>query len=162
MKRNAVADNYLKSVKRELVCPKSLRKRSLDQLKTSLDEFLEDHPTATEADIVEQFGSPADFANAFLASLDEGELKKQLKKSKRIFLIVAITCVAIVLIWLAAVAIIVAVNSNNEPTYIGEIIVDGPTWYEESAAPTTLPSGEYDPTSEMSIALSDFPLYDNP
>ena len=114
MKRNAVADNYLKAVKRELVCPKSLRKRSLDQLKTSLDEFLEDHPTATEADIVEQFGSPADFANAFLASLDEGELKKQLKKSKRIWAVVITVCVIALLLLVLTFAKMIEDNNNTQ------------------------------------------------
>lgn len=114
MKRNAVADNYLKSVKRELICPKSLRKRSLDQLKTSLDEFLEDHPTATEADIVEQFGSPADFANAFLASLDEGELKKQLKKSKRVWVTVVATCALALLLLMLAFAKMIEDNNNTQ------------------------------------------------
>ena len=114
MKRNAFADNYLKAVKRELVCPKSLRKRSLDQLKTSLDEFLEDHPTATEADIVEQFGSPADFANAFLASLDEGELKKQLKKSKRIWAVVITVCVIALLLLVLTFAKMIEDNNNTQ------------------------------------------------
>ena len=118
MKRNAVADNYLKSVKRELVCPKSLRKRSLDQLKTSLDEFLEDHPTATEADIVEQFGSPADFANAFLASLDEGELKKQLKKSKRVWVIVVATCALALLLLVLTFVKMIEDNKKNQPVVL--------------------------------------------
>ena len=124
MKRNAVADNYLKSVKRELVCPKSLRKRSLDQLKTSLDEFLEDHPTATEADIVEQFGSPADFANAFLASLDEGELKKQLKKGKRVWVIVVVTCALALLLLVLTFVKMIEDNKKSQPVYITETVVE--------------------------------------
>ena len=124
MKRNAVADNYLKSVKRELVCPKSLRKRSLDQLKTSLDEFLEDHPTATEADIVEQFGSPADFANAFLASLDEGELKKQLKKSRRVWVIVVATCALALLLLVLTFVKMIEDNKKRHTVYITETVVE--------------------------------------
>ena len=124
MKRNAVADNYLKSVKRELVCPKSLRKRSLDQLKTSLDEFLEDHPTATEADIVEQFGSPADFANAFLASLDEGELKKQLKKSRRVWVIVVATCALALLLLVLTFVKMIEDNKKSQTVYITETVVE--------------------------------------
>lgn len=124
MKLNAVADNYLKSVKRELVCPKSLRKRSLDQLKTSLDEFLEDHPTATEADIVEQFGSPADFANAFLASLDEGELKKQLKKSKRVWVIVVATCALALLLLVLTFVKMIEDNKKSQTVYITETVVE--------------------------------------
>lgn len=118
MKRNAVAEKYLKAVKRELVCPKSLRKRSLDQLETSLDEFLEDHPTATEADIVEQFGSPADFANAFLTSLDEGELKKQLKKGKRVWVIVVATCALALLLLVLTFVKMIEDNKKNQPVVL--------------------------------------------
>ena len=124
MKRNAVADNYLKSVKRELVCPKSLRKRSLDQLKTSLDEFLENHPTATEVDIVEQFGSPADFANAFLASLDEGELKKQLKKSRRVWVIVVTTCALALLLLVLMFGKIIEYNKETQPVVLEYTITE--------------------------------------
>lgn len=122
MKRNAVADNYLKAVKRELVCPKSLRKRSLGQLKTSLDEFLEDHPTATEADIVEQFGSPADFANAFLASLDEGELKKQIKKSKRIWAVVIVACAIALLLLVLTFVKMIEDNKNSHTVVVVETV----------------------------------------
>ena len=126
MKRNAVAEKYLKAVNRELVCPKSLRKRSLDQLKTSLDEFLEEHPTAAEADIVEQFGSPADFANAFLASLDEGELKKQLKKSKRVWVIVVATCALALLLLVLTFVKMIADNKKSHPVYITETVAEDP------------------------------------
>lgn len=122
MKRNAVADNYLKSVKRELVCPKSLRKRSLDQLKTSLDEFLEDHPTATEADIVEQFGSPADFANAFLASLDEEKLKKQLKKSRQIWAVVITVCAIALLLLVLTFVKMIEDNKNSHTVVVVETV----------------------------------------
>ena len=126
MKRNTFADKYLKAVKRELVCPHSLRKRSLDQLKTSLDEFLEDHPAATEADITEQFGSPADFANAFLASLDEEELKKQLKKSKRVWVIVIATCIIALLLLVLTFVKMIADNKKSHPVYITETIGEDP------------------------------------
>ncbi len=117
-----VARRYLKKVKKSLVCPRLLRKRSLDDLKDSLDVFLEDHPAASEAEIVEQFGTPEEFANAFLASLDESELKKQLKRSRYVWIVVVATCVIALIAVVVSLMIMIIDNKKHQVFYITETI----------------------------------------
>lgn len=124
MKRNVFADNYLKAVKYELACPKPLRRRALDQLKMSLDEFLEGRPAATETEIVEQFGSPADFANEFLALLGEEELKKQLKHSKRIWAVVIVACAIALLLLVLTFVKMIEDNKKVQPVVLEYTITE--------------------------------------
>lgn len=116
---------FLKEVKSELVCSGSLRKKALGQLTDSLSTFMDENPVATYGDIVNEFGTPTAFANSFLTSLDEEELKKVLKKSQQSWIVVWVTCILVVIIAVLAAFKIVNDNKNNPEAYVIETTSDG-------------------------------------
>ena len=61
---------YLKEIKNYLTCPEEEKRKFLEELESSIDEFLADHPHATEADLVHRFGDPAGIAQSFLQEED--------------------------------------------------------------------------------------------
>lgn len=69
---------YLKEIKNYLTCPEEEKRKFLEELESSIDEFLADHPHATEADLVHRFGDPAGIASP---SCRKRTSKKYRKKS---------------------------------------------------------------------------------
>ena len=70
---------YLKEIKNYLTCPEEEKRKFLEELESSIDEFLADHPHATEADLVHRFGDPAGIAQSFLQEEDFKEVQEKIR-----------------------------------------------------------------------------------
>lgn len=53
---------YQKKLKKQLPCNNAVKKRLLENFQTSLDEFLEDHPSPTVDELNTAFGPPEEIA----------------------------------------------------------------------------------------------------
>ena len=116
MKRNNNAANYLTAVKKQLQCPKPLKKAALHALESDLAEYVEEHPKALLEDIIRQFGEPEEFAKEVLSALDEAEIHPKLQKSKWIVRTILITLIVIGIIFIAMIIGMVLVN--DQPTVV--------------------------------------------
>ena len=91
---------YLKEIKNYLTCPEEEKRKFLEELESSIDEFLADHPHATEADLVHRFGDPAGIAQSFLQVEDFKEVQEKIRLKGRV---IRILSVAILVLTAAAV-----------------------------------------------------------
>lgn len=83
-----------------------------------MEEYLAACPEATMAEIVEKFGEPEEFAQAYMNMLDNGELQKKLAVSrfaKRVLLVTALAVIAAVVV--AMVVLIVRNDSSRAVSY---------------------------------------------
>lgn len=68
---------YCAALRKELASVPQLRRRALQDMRRSLDEYLEQNPAATWADLEGEFGSPRQAADHILNSLDAEQIKRE-------------------------------------------------------------------------------------
>lgn len=71
---------YCRELRRALVCVPELRERTLAQLTESIEEYLDEHPTADYQELVRVFGTPAQAAENVLNEMDAKQVQQLLKK----------------------------------------------------------------------------------
>ena len=62
---------YCRELRRALACVPELRERTLAQLTESIEEYLDEHPTADYQELVRVFGTPAQAAENVLNEMDQ-------------------------------------------------------------------------------------------
>lgn len=71
---------YCRELRRALACVPELRERTLAQLTESIEEYLDEHPTAEYQELVRVFGTPAQAAENVLNEMDAKQVQQILKK----------------------------------------------------------------------------------
>lgn len=71
---------YCRELRRALVCVPELRERTLAQITESVEEYLDEHPTADYQELVRVFGTPAQAAENVLNEMDAKQVQQLLKK----------------------------------------------------------------------------------
>lgn len=122
--KNKELTNYYNAVKKELHCPKVIKKRILHSLESDVADFIEEHSSLDEQDLIEHFGAPQDFAVESLSAMDENELNKAIHKSKWIKRGIIIVVTAIVALATVATIWIITENSQSVAYYYEEVITD--------------------------------------
>ena len=125
---------YYRAIRRRLICPRALRRQTLENLQSNVAEYLEGHPGAAMADIEALFGTPESFANDVLCTLEPQEIRSYTRKW-RLVRIVVLGAVAAGLIWFTAVCVIQAIYAYKEPPVV---ITIGPA-VEDSRMPIDEP-----------------------
>lgn len=94
---NHEAALYEKALRKQLHCTGNTKKHLLQQFSGSLDAYLDEHPSPTEADLRDAFGPPEDMAKVLMERVGNAEIVRfdQLRKWKRI---AAITLAALLLV----------------------------------------------------------------
>ena len=101
--------NYCADVSKALICERKKKNEILSELKTSVEEYFSEHPTATPDELREVFGSPSEIA----ASALQGEDLNALKRKTLIRRDVIIAVILALLIWAAfAVASLIDVHEE--------------------------------------------------
>ena len=67
---------YCRELRRALVCVPELRERTLAQLTESVEEYLDEHPTADYQELVRVFGTPAQAAENVLNEMDAKQVQQ--------------------------------------------------------------------------------------
>lgn len=95
---------YCRELRRALVCVPELRERTLAQLTESIEEYLDEHPTADYQELVRVFGTPAQAAENVLNEMDAKQVQQLLKKYqwRRVLAIILVgLLVACAVLWFA-------------------------------------------------------------
>lgn len=71
---------YCRELRRALACVPELRERTLAQLTESIEEYLDEHPTADYQELARVFGTPAQAAENVLNEMDAKQVQQLLKK----------------------------------------------------------------------------------
>ena len=94
---------YKKKLKKHLPCKNVVKKRLLENFQTSLDEFLEDHPSPTAEELNAAFGPPEEMAKILSAEISQEDVARYRKgrKIKRILSVVLAVVVTASVLYLA-------------------------------------------------------------
>lgn len=95
-------DEYIKAVERNTRCKRSLKKRYLEELRDSINNYLEQHPNITEEEFFDIFKSPEAVAQRFTNFKDYDDSIKCFKRRTKIitaFIAIIAVCVVAVLFY---------------------------------------------------------------
>lgn len=67
---------YEKVLRKQLHCTGNTKKHLLQQFRSALATYLEDHPSPTRADLRDAFGPPEDMAKVLMESVSETEIRR--------------------------------------------------------------------------------------
>ena len=73
---------YIKSVKKQIVCPTAESRQMLRELQANVSDFVQENPDADMVQIVEQFGKPEEIAKAYIADAEPQNIKKAINIRK--------------------------------------------------------------------------------
>lgn len=122
MNKHGNMDKYYKKVWRALNCSSCTKKKILNNLKSDIEEYLEDYPNITEQEIIEKFGEPEKYAEAYISSMNNIELKKCFSINKFVKKFGIIIGLLVVLILIITVVIIISQNTKESTQYYSESI----------------------------------------
>ncbi|MGN1419362.1 MAG: DUF6120 family protein [Acutalibacteraceae bacterium] len=123
--------NYLYTVSKHIRCSRKGKKKALDRLSKSIDDFFEQNENASFDDLFETFGKPEEAAKELSDSIDPAEFKKH-KKSKIVLII--ILCILIVLSFGLLIYDHVVLQKTKSEVYY---VVVGPAEDPEETRTTT-------------------------
>lgn len=116
---NNIVEQYINNVKRELYHLIPAKEYILD-LRTNLEEYMQQFPGSTYLDLVEQFGSPKSVAEEFIANQNPNTPKERAKQRKKVRLFVICTLVIITLL----ICLVVALSGNRQAYYTDTTIIE--------------------------------------
>lgn len=122
MKNSKELTKYYNAVKKNLHCSKQLKKEILHALESDVEEYTQQNPDLTIEEIREHFGTPAEFAKESMSALDDEEIGRQIKKSKYIKRVIAITAIILILVFTITAVWVIAENSRTAGYYYSEEI----------------------------------------
>lgn len=99
---------YIKSVKKQIVCPTAESRQMLRELQANVSDFVQENPDADMVQIVEQFGEPEEIAKMYIADTEPKNIKKAVNIRK-----LSATAVVITLVMLAVTFIITIIDSHS-------------------------------------------------
>jgi len=121
---NKQGKQYIKMIERQLLCPRKAKESMLLNLKNSVLEYTEENPDVTLDEMKSRFGEPKAIADDYIASLDQEDLRKAIKKSDFLKRAIIIS-VAIVVLAVVITSVIVVIHNNaNSTKYIYDSIDD--------------------------------------
>lgn len=116
-------NRYYKEVEKALKCSSKAKKEILNNMRSDIEDYIAEHPAATESEIRLKFGEPQQYADEFLVSLDKKELGRKVWLSRiglKFWIISAL--IMILLLALTIIGIIIR-NERTKPEYYSEEIV---------------------------------------
>lgn len=119
--KNNISKKYMSALKHNMVYIGTSEKKSLQNLKYEVDNFIDE--LTTYENLVTHFGEPKVLASYYLEEYDEEILKKKIKYKKILFGIFTIVLIAIIII---VVLVIINYNAgkNSYITREQEIIIE--------------------------------------
>ena len=100
---------YYRQIRNNLYCSKKRKKRLLDELKTNVEESLEENPNLTYGELLEIYGTPKEIADSYIESLDPEEYAEDIRRIKRkkwMFGIVFFSVIAFAIVYLLHLTIV--------------------------------------------------------
>lgn len=94
---------YEKALRKQLHCTGNAKKHLLQQFRSSLAAYLDEHPSPTGADLRDAFGPPEDMSKILMESVSEAEIARfyQQRKWKRIIAAIIATLLLTLMLYIA-------------------------------------------------------------
>ena len=122
---NHIADKYLNNVQKALhhLIPDE---PYLSDLRSNLEEYVQQFPDCTYEDLVSQFGSPENVAQDFIDTIKPDSIPHRVKRKKRnmLFLIILLGIIIFLLLFVHTLSINRIVRSESETYIYAPVSVD--------------------------------------
>lgn len=96
---------YYRSIQKLLPCSLCKKRKLMQDIRCSVDSFLQEHPEADTEAVTAHFGTPQQIAESYTEEMSPQELQKQVKVKKWIVGIIAAAAACALLIWGIAVGV---------------------------------------------------------
>lgn len=100
MKNSNQIQKYQNEIKKKIPDEYPGKKEILQAIEHNLYDFLEEHPTASFENILEEFGSPSEIANSFMERLSGKEIHTIFQKRKRQKKVLLSICILFLILFL--------------------------------------------------------------
>ena len=124
---NKAANRYLREVRSLLPVARKAKTEQTAGLRASLEAYISENPDADYSAIVDNFGTPENFAAACVENTSPEELLKKLRVRKRIITIVLAVALAVLVSWGAVIAWRIHDAKLNDNGYYEKYIVNDKT-----------------------------------
>lgn len=112
-------NRYYSKIRRNLLCKQKNKNRIINDLKGSVELFIENNPNSNMLEIINHFGTPQAIARGFIEN-SEIDLKKQLNR-KRLISAISIILLTLTMILTTIIATIILHNYNRDVAYYYDI-----------------------------------------
>lgn len=99
MSREALLKRYYRTIRSYLPCSRKLKKRILNEIQSSVNGYLEDHPEVNFSEIVARFGEPQNISAAYVDDMDTPELLHALRVRRKVITGIVVGVIAALLMW---------------------------------------------------------------
>ena len=113
---------YCRRIRKRIVGPRREKAVFLEPLKGSVEEYQQEHPDATLAELCDHFGKPETIANDYISTLDDEFVRKRLFRAKAIRIGVIIVA-AIAAVALGALGAAMLLNRSANTPDTGEVTI---------------------------------------
>ena len=113
--------NYIKEIKSLLICDYKTQNKFIGDIKSRLDEHIENGLINSIDDVYMRMGTPQDIAKAFFENADVKKVKKKMNITK----IILIGIIAALLMFAGTLVIEIIDGHSSNNGYIVEEMVDG-------------------------------------
>lgn len=114
---------YYRSIRKDLPCSYKMKKRIMQQIQESVDQFLEQNPDADFDAVQLHFGEPQTIALSYIEDQDAPELLRKMRIRRKVIAIIAGTVALVLAIWLAAMVWAIADANQTTDGHINDTSV---------------------------------------
>ncbi len=107
-------DKYIRTVHKQIPYKTNETKKFTDDLKSNINNYVEDNQVNDIEEIKLQFGTEEEVANAFLETVDIKTVKRKISIKR----LITVLIVAVIAIWSIGVTIGTIQSNNANSTYI--------------------------------------------
>lgn len=90
-------DDYLKQIKKLLVCDGARRKEFMNSFEDNLEEYLKANPDTDFSKLQEEMGTPQEIANSFLENESAASIKKRMSVKKWVIIGIAVALLLLII-----------------------------------------------------------------
>lgn len=94
---------YLRQIRSMLPCGGKRRRELMDNVRSGVTRYLEEHPDATAEQVMAYFGAPEAIAASYVESAGTAEILRSVRIRRKITAMVAVVLLVILLSWAAVV-----------------------------------------------------------
>jgi hypothetical protein len=94
---------YLRQIRSMLPCGGKRRRELMDNVRSGVTRYLEEHPDATAEQVMAYFGAPEAIAASYVESAGTAEILRAVRIRRKITAMVAVVLLVILLSWAAVV-----------------------------------------------------------
>lgn len=94
---------YLRQIRSMLPCGGKRRRELMDNVRSGVIRYLEEHPDATAEQVMAYFGAPEAIAASYVESAGTAEILRSVRIRRKITAMVAVVLLVILLSWAAVV-----------------------------------------------------------